>query len=289
MDDEAGFTKFVSGDTVYARARRLHRATTGRTTKRFVANWALEDYLETMRRTPPPPVTRHVRDAARDLLSRLEKNQFYVHDERDINDLLALGLPRVRSLDELPAHAIDAILARDGSRSDAPHKIALRLSAKLRPLQDERDALRAVGLRNTLLYQVTAHECASLVAMAANDTTDYAAASAIAAKEFMRRIHKSETHGCASFSEYNRWDRRRFHDYGRGKRHAKATWAGDCDDDTAAAADAMQEMHLDTAHESFDAQENAIENGQRDDGDAYDFCNDLPGTNAGASSPQRSS
>ncbi|KDO21586.1 hypothetical protein SPRG_13271 [Saprolegnia parasitica CBS 223.65] len=259
MDDEAGFTKFVSGDTVYARARLLHRATTGRTTKRFVANWDLEDYLATMRRTPPPPVTRHVRDAARNLLSRLEKNQFYVHDERDINDLLALGLPRVRSLDELPAHAIDAILARDGSRSDALHKIALRLSAKLRRLQDERDGPRP-----------------RVVAMAAaKDTTDYAAASSTAAKKFMQYIHKAETHGCASFSEYLRWDRRR-DDYGCEKRHLKFNWASEYDDDTAAAADAMQEMHLDTAHESFDAQENAVENGQRDDDDDdFDFCDDL--------------
>ncbi|EQC27014.1 hypothetical protein SDRG_15128 [Saprolegnia diclina VS20] len=175
MDDEAGFTKFVSGDTVYARARRLHRATTGRTTKRFVANWDLEIYLETMRRTPPPP---------------------------------ALA--------------------------------------------------------------------------AAKDTTDYAAESATAAKKFMQRIHKSETHGCASFSEYLRWDRRRFHDYGCEKRNLKPDWAGEYDDDTAAAADAMQEMHLDASSE---AQENELENDLRDEDEDYDFCDDIPDTNAG--SPRR--
>ncbi|EQC27016.1 hypothetical protein SDRG_15130 [Saprolegnia diclina VS20] len=274
--EEAGFTKFISGDIVYARARRLHRATTGRTTKRFVSNWALEDYLATMRRTPPPVVAPFIKDTARDLLARLENHKVYLPDDRDLDDLKTLGLPRVLSLEALPQHQIEQILARDGLRSPSAHKVAVRLSKKLRQLQCEREAMRIVGLPGMLLHRVTTRVRCTLQELAANrDSTDYAAEAAAAAKQFCRRIHKSETHGDCSFGNSCRLDRRRTHDWGCGKRPLKTNWCSDYEDDIAANADALDDM-WDANNNYNDEEECNLETNGSDD--EYDLCADVVAT-----------
>ncbi|KDO21588.1 hypothetical protein SPRG_13273 [Saprolegnia parasitica CBS 223.65] len=281
FEDEATFTKFIDGNTVYARARRLYRATTGRTTKRFLEPGGyIECSYEEMRRMPPPVAAPFIKATAGDLLARLERHQIYLPNDRDLDDLEALGLPRVSSLDQLPRHYNDQILARDGSRSPSAHKVAVRLSKTLRRLIYEREAMRIVGLPGLFLYQVAPFRGRLETAAADADTTDYAAEAAKSAKDLLRRIHKCQSHGGLCFSASCRRQCRRDHERARGNRKRKSNinYYRDFDDDQAGAMDAYYEQCAAAAdcmgsYSSF-TQSDFFESDDDDDDCDYDLCSD---------------
>ncbi|EQC27015.1 hypothetical protein SDRG_15129 [Saprolegnia diclina VS20] len=279
FQDEAGFTKFIDGNTVYARARRLYRATSGRTTKRFLEpGYDIECSYEEMRRTPPPVVAPYIKATAHDLLARLEKNQIYFPNARDLDDLEALGLPRVSSLDQLPRHHIDQILTRDGSRCPSAHKVAVRLSKALRRLVYEREAMRIVGIPGLFLYQVAPFRGRLETAAADADTTDYAAEAAKSAKDLLRRIHKCQSHGGPCFSASCRRQCRRDHERASGnrKRNRNINYYSDFEDDQAGAMDAYYDQCADAVVYYYTKCWCLGQPSDSDsDDDDYDLCTDV--------------
>ncbi|KDO21590.1 hypothetical protein SPRG_13275 [Saprolegnia parasitica CBS 223.65] len=274
--DETRFTSFASGDLVYARARRLHRATTGRTTKRFSNNDPLEAYYAVLRRVPPPAVAPYVQQTAQSLLARLAMRQIYVPSARDVDDIEALGLPYVPALDVLPSAHCATIFARDNSRGAIDHAIAVRVTKQLRRLRYEQDAMRAVGLHGRLLHQVTTTDCDALRALAkGTNATDYVAEAATAAKQLMRRIHKSETHGDCSFGNSCRLSRRRYYYWGQRKPHRKVDYGrSDYDDELAGEADAMDALDATVDSEDEDAGDEVDDAVVLSTDADYDFCED---------------
>ncbi|KDO22005.1 hypothetical protein SPRG_12214 [Saprolegnia parasitica CBS 223.65] len=136
--------------------------------------------------------------------------------------------------------------------------------------------MRHVGLPGMLLHRVATRDRCTLQELAAKtDTTDYAAEAAAAAKQFCRRIHKSETHGDCSFGNSCRLDRRRTHDWGCGKRHRKTNWCRDYDDEVAANADAFGDMWTTDDGDDDDEESNLATEGSDDE---YDFCVDVVAT-----------